>query len=111
MYITTYGTNAHDNTLPIMQCTYLQVLYPLKLILFAFLMVVNSAAYHRKDGSLFIQSLVNVIGERLNDEHLEDALLKVKDKVVSKSVSSGDKTYKQMPSVPSQMKDKVWFHK
>ena len=79
--------------------------------LFVFSTVVNSAAYHLNDGSLFIQSLVNVLGEKLNNEHLEDALLEVKNKVVSKNVSSGDKTYKQMPSVLSQMRDRVWFHK
>ena len=54
---------------------------------------------------------MNVLGKRLNDEYLENALLKVKDKVVSKSISSDDKMYKQMPSVLSQMKDKVWVHK
>ena len=51
---------------------------------------------------LFIQSLVDVLGERLNDEHLEDVLLKVKDKVASNSY---DKTYKLMPSVLSHMRD------
>ena len=67
--------------------------------------------YLHKDGSPFIQSLVDVLGERLNDEHLEDVLLKVKDKVASKNISTDDGTYKLMPSVLSHMRDRVWFHK
>ena len=112
MCITAYVTNAHDNTLPIMQWCLFTGVVPIEAdFLFVLSTVVNSAGNHHKDGSLFIQSLVNVLGERLNDEHLEDALLKVKDKVASKNISSDDKMCKQMPSVLSQMRDRVWFHK
>ena len=80
-----------------------------------FLYVYSSAAHYvaylHESGSPFIQSLVEVLEEELNDEHLEDALLQVKDKVASKNISSKGKTYKQIPSVISQMRDRVWFHK
>ena len=73
--------------------------------------VADYVTYLYKDGSPFIQSLVDVLGERLNDEHLEDVLLKVKDKVASRNISTDDGIYKLMPSVLSHMRDRVWFHK
>ena len=80
-----------------------------------FLYVYSTAAHYvsylHEGGSPFIQSLVEVLDEKLNDEHFEDALFVVKDKVASKSISSNGKSYKQMPSVISQMRDKIWFHK
>ena len=76
--------------------------------LFVYSTAADYATYLHKDGSPFIQSLVDVLGERLNDEHLEDVLLKVKDKVASNSYN---KTYKLMPSVLSHIRDRVWFHK
>ena len=79
--------------------------------LFVYSTAAHYVAYLHKDGSPFIQSLVEVLDERLNDEHLEDALLTVKGKVASQNISSNDKIYKQMPSVLSQMRDRVWFHK
>jgi len=54
---------------------------------------------------------VEVLNERLNDEHLEDALFVVKDKVASENISCDGEMYKQMPSVISQMRDRVWFDK
>ena len=80
-----------------------------------FLFVYSTTAHYvaglHEDGSPFIQSLVKVLDGKLNDEHLEDALLLVKDKVASKSVTYDGKVYKQIPTVISQMRDKVWFHK
>ena len=79
--------------------------------LYVYSTAAHYVAYHHEDGSPFIQSLVEVLEERLNDEHLEDALFVVKDKVASNSISSGGKVHKQIPSVISQMRDRVWFHK
>ena len=79
------------------------------------LLVYSTAAHYdanlHKDGSPFIQSLVEVLNERLNDEHLEDALLSVKDKVASKETANNGKTYKQMTLVISRMSGRIWFHK
>ena len=74
-----------------------------------FLYVYSTAAH--EDRSPFIQSLVEVLDEKLNDEHLEDALFVVKDKIASKSISSNKGAYKQIPLVISQMRDRIWFHK
>ena len=56
---------------------------------------------------------MDVLNEKLNNVHLEDALLVVKYKVAEENIKSAKdhKLYKQMPSVVSQMRDKVWFHK
>ena len=69
-----------------------------------FLFVYSKATHLHKDGSPFVQSLVDILDEGLNDEHLEDALFRVKD-------ASNGWTYQQMPLVLSQMRDRVWFHK
>jgi len=79
--------------------------------LFVYSTPAHYVAYLHKDGSPFIQSFVEVLNERLNDQHLEDALFVVKDKVASKNIPSDGKMFKQMPSVVSQMRDRVWFHK
>lgn len=70
----------------------------------------ESVAYsHGKNG--FITKLVNVCEDELNDKHLEDVLLIVKDTVAAIKYRCDGKDYKQMPSVVSQMRDKVWFDK
>ena len=81
--------------------------------LFAYATPDDHVAWLHKDGSPFIKSFVDVLNEKLNNVHLEDALLVVKDRVAGEDIYSADdhKFYKQMPSVVSQMRDKVWFHK
>ena len=44
------------------------------------------AGLHEADSSPFIQSLVKVLHGKLNDEHLEDTLLLVQDKIAGKSI-------------------------
>ena len=110
MYIT---TNECDNTLDSYNAVVLilQVLYPLKLIFYLCTLQQLIMLLTFIKMAPFIQSLVDVLGDRLNDVHFEDVLLKVKDKVVSKNISTDDRTYKLMPSVLSHMRDRVWFHK
>ena len=79
--------------------------------LFAYSSPESQIAWLGSNGSPFIQSFVKVLNERLNNEHLEEALLVVKEKVAEKDVHYEGKSYKQMPSVVSQMRYKVWFHK
>ena len=68
---------------------------------------------HGKTG--FITKLVDAFVKNLNENHLEDVLLIVKKEVakIKYQVKDGHtfKTFKQMPSVVSQMRDKVWFDK
>ena len=45
------------------------------------------------------------------DTHLEDLLLSVKRDVADKVYRYHGKDFKQMPSVVSQMRDKVWLIK
>ena len=79
--------------------------------LFAYSTPDHYVAYRYEDGTPFIKSFVGVLNERLNNEHLEDTLLVVKEKVADEVMKCKGKLYKQMPSVVSQMRDKVWFHK
>ena len=63
---------------------------------------------HRKNG--FITKLVDAFVEKLNDGHLEDVLLTVKKQVAGADdleYRCNDHYYKQMPSVISEMRDKV----
>ena len=54
--------------------------------------------------------MVDVFIEKLNGNHLQDVLLIVNQKVAEIEYQCDDgKRYKQMPSVVSQMRDKVWF--
>ena len=62
---------------------------------------------HEKKG--FITKLVGVFIENLNENHLEDVLLIVKRQVAEIEYQCDGKSYKQMPSVVSQMRDKVWL--
>ena len=63
-------------------------------------------------GSPFIKHLVTVLGEQLDTQHLENALLKVKEKVAEELILCDDSLlYKQMPSVVSQMRYEVWWAK
>ena len=76
-----------------------------------FLLVYSAQSEHIKDKpaddeSLFIKSLVEVLQERLKNQHFEDALLWVKDKI---ACNSSNPT-KQIPIVISQMRDKIWFN-
>ena len=64
---------------------------------------------HEKKG--FITKLVDVFIENLNENHLEDVLLIVKRQVAEIEYRCNGKYFKQMPSVVSQMRDKVWFDK
>ena len=59
----------------------------------------------------FIPKLVNILKLKFNDKHLEDILLDVKKEVASESYCQKGKYFKQMPSVVSQMRDRVWFAK
>ena len=79
--------------------------------LFVHSTTVGNVAYgHRKKG--FITKLVDAFTENLNEHHLEDVLLIVKRQVADTVYKCEDgKDYKQMPSVVSQMRDKVWFDK
>ena len=54
----------------------------------------------------FIPKLVDIFIEYLNEKHLQEVLL-----IVMKYWCDDGKYYKQMPSVVSQMRDKVWFDK
>ena len=56
---------------------------------------------------------MEVLYRELNDQHLEEALLMVKDEVAGEDIAEDDSriSYKQVPSIVSQMRDKVWFHK
>ena len=63
-------------------------------------------------GSPFIKHLVTVLEENLENQHLENALLKVKEKVAEELILGDDNHfYKQMPSVVSQMRYEVWWAK
>ena len=64
-----------------------------------------------KKGSPFIKHLVTVLEEKLETQHLEHALLKVKEKVAEELLHCKDHFYKQMPSVVSQMRYEIWWTK
>ena len=50
--------------------------------------------------------------EKLDENHLQDVLLIVNREVAkTEYLLEDDRYYKQMPSVVSQMRDKVWFDK
>ena len=67
-------------------------------------------SYICKDkGSPFIDHLVKVLEENLKTQHLEHALLKVKEEVAKELFSCDDEYCKQMPSVTSQMRYEVWW--
>lgn len=59
----------------------------------------------------FIPRLVDTLRTKFNDKHLEDILLDVKREVATIDYRVGDQHFKQMPSVVSQMRDRVWFAK
>ena len=62
-------------------------------------------------GSPFINQLVTVLEEKLEAQHFEHALLKVKEKVAGELLRCDDDYYKQMPSVVSQMRFELWWVK
>ena len=55
---------------------------------------------------------MEVLHRELKDQHLEEALLMVKNKVAGEDIAEDGSSirYKQVPSIVSQMRDKVWFH-
>lgn len=59
----------------------------------------------------FIPILVETLKTRFNDSHFEDLLLDVKKQVAAIAYREKGKHFKQMPSVVSQMRDRVWFAK
>ena len=64
------------------------------------------------EGSPFINQLVAVLEEKLETQHFEHALLKVKEKVAGELIRCKDENYyKQMPSVVSQMRFELWWVK
>lgn len=78
--------------------------------LFVFSTTDGCVAYGQKEYG-FIPILVNKIGEKYIDTHLEDILLTVKKEVAKTEYPVDGEYFKQMPSVISQMRDKVWFVK
>ena len=54
---------------------------------------------------------MDILKLKFNDKHLEDLFLDVKEAVASENYCEDGKYFKQMPSVVSQMRDKVWFAK
>ena len=66
-------------------------------------------SYRYLDGSPFIKQLVTVLKEKLKTQHLERALLEVKEKVAEETIPSSGHHYKQMPSVISQMRYEIWW--
>ena len=82
--------------------------------LFAFATPNNYECYlTKKNGSPFIQHLVKTIHEKLcrrgSIMHLEDILLSVKRKIAEELIKVGDENYRQMASIVSQMRDKLWL--
>ena len=67
-------------------------------------------AYGQKQTG-FISKLVDNLILKFNDKHLEDVLLDVKKEVASENYCEDGMYFKQMPSVVSQMRDRVWFAK
>ena len=67
-------------------------------------------AYGHEDKG-FIPILVETLKKRFNDSHLEDLLLDVKKQVAATAYREKGEHFKQMPSVVSQMRDRVWFAK
>ena len=60
----------------------------------------------------FIPKLVDIFIEHLNEKHLQEVLLIVNLEIAKMKYQCDDgKYYKQMLSVVSQMRDKVWFDK
>ena len=64
---------------------------------------------HKEDG--FISKLVEEMKKNFNYKHFEDILLDVKKAVAETDYRMDGKKFKQMPSVVSQMRDRVWFDK
>ena len=54
---------------------------------------------------------METIRTRFNDTHLEDLLLRVKKDVAATVYRDAGEYFKQIPSVVSQMRDKVYFVK
>ena len=79
--------------------------------LFAYATPINFVQNLTNDCSAYIKAFVEILKEKLNHEHLEEALLMVKQKVAEKVTNEGGKLFRHMPSVVSQMTDKVWFNK
>ena len=78
--------------------------------LFVYSTTDNHVAYgHTSKG--FISKLVDIFIEHLNEKHLQDVLLIVNREIAKEKYRCDGKYYKQMPSVVSQMRDKVWFDK
>ena len=67
------------------------------------------AMRNRKTGSPFIQTLVEVLLQIGQHNHLEEALLSVKHKVAQETFNLSDRQVKMMPSVVSQMRGKIEF--
>ena len=70
----------------------------------------GSVAYGHEKKS-FIAKLVEIFIENLNENHLQDVLLIVNREVAKIEYLLKGQYYKQMPSVATQMRDKVWFDK
>ena len=65
------------------------------------------ALRYPKKGSPFIQTLVKVLLQTGEHDHLEEALLSVKHEVAKETFTA--KQVKMMPSVVSQMRGKIKF--
>ena len=77
--------------------------------LFVYSTADDYVSYRYPDGSTFIKQLVAVLKEKLKTQHLEHALLKVKEKVAEEKIYCDGHYYKQMPSVVSQMRYEIWW--
>ena len=72
----------------------------------------NTYVCHLSDGgSYFIQILVKQLCKKLHQQHFQDILLSVTKEVAEYVIDLGSpiKRYRQIPSVVSQMRDKIWF--
>ena len=54
---------------------------------------------------------MDILIQNLNENHLQDVLLVVNREVSEMKYLLDDTYYRQIPSVVSQMRDKVWFDK
>lgn len=76
--------------------------------LFIFSTTDGCVAYgHKTKG--FISKFLDTLVQMSDNTHLEDILLDVKREVADEEYREDDEDYKQMPSVVSQMRDRVWF--
>ena len=64
-----------------------------------------------KRGSLFIQTLVDVMKKKLYSCHLEEVLLFVKNHMAKKTATLKERKVKQIVSVVSQTRGKINFTK